>query len=212
MKKGIIFDMDGTLWDSSENVAMSWDEVVRCEAGGFRRITREDIQNVMGHTMTEIAELLFSPLGKRKAISLMEQCCQAENAYLKEHGGVLYPGVENTLRILSERYPLYIVSNCQSGYIEAFFDFYGFGKYFLDTECFGNNRLGKAENIVLVTRRNHLDQAVYVGDIQGDYDSSKQAGVDFIHASYGFGNISEKVPFIREFADLPQAVSEVLGV
>ena len=28
MKQGIIFDMDGTLWDSAENVAKSWNLVI----------------------------------------------------------------------------------------------------------------------------------------------------------------------------------------
>ena len=29
MKRGIIFDMDGTLWDSAENVAKSWNVAIR---------------------------------------------------------------------------------------------------------------------------------------------------------------------------------------
>lgn len=211
MKKGIIFDMDGTLWDSAENVAKSWDEVVQREADGLCRITTEDIKSVMGRTMTEIAEALFPMLGKKEAIALMNRCCEEENAYLREHGGNLYPRLENTLQILAEHYPLYIVSNCQSGYIEAFLDYYRFDKYFLDIECFGNNQLSKVENITLIVRRNHLEKAVYVGDIQGDYDSSMRAGVDFIHASYGFGTIDHAVPAIREFAELPRTVTAVFG-
>ena len=39
-----------------------------------------------------------------------------------------------------------------------------------------------------------MDDAVYVGDIQGDYDASMDAGVKFIHAAYGFGTIEDKVP------------------
>ena len=91
MKKGIIFDMDGTLWDSSENVARSWDETVRKKAGGIRRITAEDISSVMGRTMTEIAGLLFPMLGQKEANALVDLCGEEENAYLREHGGILYP-------------------------------------------------------------------------------------------------------------------------
>lgn len=209
MKKGIIFDMDGTLWDSSKNVARSWDEVISYETDNKLCVTVEDIQNVMGHTMTEIAEMLFSDLGKEEANLLMDKCCDYENEYLGRHGGVLYPKVEETLALLSKNYPLYIVSNCQDGYIEAFLKFYDFSRYFVDTECFGRTKKDKGSNIALLALRNQLDDAVYVGDIQGDYDSSKKAGVKFVHAAYGFGRIEERVPFIREFAELPQVLSQV---
>ena len=82
------------------------------------------------------------------------------------------------MKILKEKYPLYIVSNCQSGYIESFLAYYHLEDYFSDMECFGNNGMQKGENIARLARRNHLDKAVYVGDIQGDYDASMQAGSD----------------------------------
>ena len=52
--ESIIFDLDGTLWDSSENVAASWDETVRGLNNPLLRnvrITGEDIRGVMGMTM-----------------------------------------------------------------------------------------------------------------------------------------------------------------
>ncbi|MBO5371987.1 MAG: HAD family hydrolase [Lachnospiraceae bacterium] len=211
MKKGIIFDMDGTLWDSAENVAISWEEAVKQELGDLRKITTEDVKSVMGRTMVQISEILFPMLGKKEALALMDICCDAENEYLQKHGGILYPRLENTLQILSEHYPLYIVSNCQCGYIEAFLEYYKFGKYFLDIECFGNTQMCKGDNIALLARRNDLDKAIYVGDIQADYEASVQAGVEFIHASYGFGKIDHEVPYIREFSELPQVVSKVFG-
>ncbi|GFI24926.1 phosphoglycolate phosphatase [Lachnospiraceae bacterium] len=211
MKQGVIFDMDGTLWDSSDHVAKSWDQVVRKEKNGLREITREDIQNVMGLTMTDIAKTLFPMLKEEEAIALTDRCGEYENAYLRMHGGVLYPRLEETLKILAERYPLYIVSNCQKGYIEAFLDYYGFWKYFQDTECFGNNNMGKAFNIGLVVKRNGIDHAVYVGDIQGDYRASKEAGVDFVHAAYGFGRIHEKVPAVAALEELPKMLEAVFS-
>ena len=210
MKKGIIFDMDGTLWDSSENVARSWDVVVQKEAGGLRRITASDIKSVMGHTMTEIAKLLFPMLKEEDAIELVNRCGEAENAYLRRHGGVLYPDLEKTLGLLAENYPLYIVSNCQKGYIEAFLEYYPFGSFFSDTECFGNNGKEKAYNIALISERNRLDKAVYVGDIQGDCDASEKAGASFIHAAYGFGSIDHEVPCIHTLNELPKVAAAIL--
>jgi 2,4-dienoyl-CoA reductase-like NADH-dependent reductase (Old Yellow Enzyme family) len=58
--------------------------------------------------------------------------------------------------------------------------------------------------------RNALDDAVYVGDIQGDYDASMDAGVKFIHAAYGFGTIEDKVPEIHKFCELENVADQVL--
>lgn len=203
MKQGIIFDMDGTLWDSAENVAKSWNLAIE-ESGLLKKtLTKEDISGVMGKTMDVIADLLFAELAGEARMELLEACCARENDYLREHGGILYDKVPETMQKLIETgYHLYIVSNCQSGYIEAFLDYYGLWELVEDIECYGNNLLQKGENIRLVVKRNALDRAVYVGDIQGDYDASLKAGVGFIHAAYGFGTIDAEVPEIHAFAEL----------
>lgn len=208
-KRGIIFDMDGTLWDSAEGVAKSWSRVVAQKYTDKRVITKEEIQSVMGKTMDKLAQALFPELLGERRMELLKACCEDENEYLRLHGGVLYDNLEDTLKILQKKYSLYIVSNCQSGYIEAFLEYYGFGHYFTDTECYGNNGLNKGDNIRKVVERNGLTQAVYVGDIQGDYEASQEAGVHFIHAAYGFGSIKEKVPAINNLTELPALVENV---
>lgn len=210
MKTGLIFDMDGTLWDSSKNVAASWNEKLR-ELGYIDRpaITQQDIMGVMGLTMDKIADIIFADFSKEKRMTLLDRCCAYENEYLRRHGAVLYPRLSETLAILRRQYPLFIVSNCQQGYIEAFLDHYQFGDCFTDIECYGNNLKGKGENIALIAQRNGLDRAYYIGDIQGDYDATKQAGFDFIHAAYGFGTINAKVPELAHFYDLPKLLEQL---
>lgn len=209
MKKGIIFDMDGTLWDSSENVAISWTEKVRELGYDFPDITQQDVMGVMGLTMDRIADKLFGSLPLEERRELLDHCCDNEEQYLLRHGGVLYPDLEKTLIRLKKKYHLYIVSNCQSGYIETFLEHYGFGEYFDDIECYGNNLKGKGDNIALIVSRNGLDKAWYVGDIQGDYDSTMEAGIDFIHSAYGFGTIDHPVPELQRFSDLPGLMKEL---
>ena len=217
MKKGIIFDMDGTLWDSAANVAESWNVAIEEFVAGnsdvdiTRKITTDDMYSVMGKTMDVIAELLFPDVEEETRTALLKLCCAKENDYLRTHGGKLYPKIRETVEKLRENYHVYIVSNCQSGYIEAFLEYYGFEELFEDIECFGNNNLQKADNIALVATRNGLDDAVYVGDIQGDYDASMKAGVKFIHAAYGFGTIDVQVEKIEEFSKLPEVVEKVLA-
>ena len=125
MKRGIIFDMDGTLWDSAENVAKSWNVTIRQYGVREKELTTQDIQGVMGKTMDVIADILFAEFPEEKRRLLLKECCQVENDYLREHGGILYDQVPQTLAALKQDgYHLSIVSNCQKGYIEAFLDHY----------------------------------------------------------------------------------------
>ena len=210
IKKGLIFDMDGTLWDSSENVAKSWTQAVKNMGYDRPDITKEDIMGGMGLTMEDIADWLFADLEKEKRMELLDACCALENSYLEKHGGELYPDLEETLQQLKENYHLYIVSNCQSGYIEAFLSFYGFGKYFDDIECYGNNLKSKGENIALLAERNHLEDAYYIGDIQGDYNATMEASLKFIHAAYGFGQVEAEVPRLKSFKELPDLLEQLM--
>ena len=203
--------MDGTLWDSSEEVAFAWSKAIESSPITDRVLEKEEFVQVMGMPMDELIETLFPELEAEEQKELLEFCGEAENQYLREHGGKLYPKLEETLELLSQEYFLAIVSNCQCGYIETFLEHYGFEKYFQDFQCFGMNEAPKGENIRLVKERNHLTQAVYVGDIQGDYEASQMAQVGFIHAAYGFGEMEQEVPRIESFEKLPGVVKKILG-
>lgn len=207
MKKGILFDLDGTLWDSSREVAISWQEALKKRADMEINITTEMIQSVMGKSMTDIADILFEMYDFDTRQKLLQYCCDEENKYILAHGGQLLDGLEDTLQELQKRgYHLYIVSNCQVGYIEAFLEYHKLGAYFDDFESFGGTGREKDYNISLVVRRNHLDRAVYVGDTQGDYLAATRAGLPFIHAKTGYGAVEADVPYIEAFPQLPRVV------
>ncbi|MCI7129109.1 MAG: HAD family hydrolase [Lachnospiraceae bacterium] len=211
MKTGIVFDMDGTLWDSAREVALAWNQVI--VRRGMRPLTDQDLARVMGLPMDKLARALFPEMEAQASYDLMDECVLVENDYLEAHGATLYPGVEETLRSLRHSYPLYIVSNCQCGYIEAFLAHYGLGELFEDTQCYGLNRKQKGENIRIVAERNGLDRVIYVGDIEGDYHATVEAGGQFVHAAYGFGvlpeEIAKKVPAIRRFCELPAVIEKI---
>ena len=160
----------------------------------------------MGLLMDQLLSRLLPELEEARAPALLEEVLRGENAYVAEHGGVLYPGVPETLAVLSARYPLFIVSNCQDGYIEAFFQAHGLGGYFTDYEDPGRTGKPKGDNIRLVMERNGLKRPLYIGDTQGDRNAAAQAGVPFLHAAYGFGRVEERVPAVNAFGELPAAV------
>lgn len=196
----IIFDLDGTLWDSTRTVAESWNETLRRE-GQDGVFSDEDIAGIMGCTDREIEKRLFSGFMER-AHELCTRCMEEEPSYVAVHGGNIYEGVETMLETLSGKYPLFIVSNCQSGYVEAFLSYSGYGRFFKDYEYLGRKGLSKRENIRLIMERYGIERAVYVGDTTHDEKSAKDAGCDFIHASYGFGRCEKPLAVIASPVEL----------
>lgn len=209
MKQGILFDLDGTLWDSSEGVVTSWNLALeKCEDISYR-LTLDDMYNAMGKTMEMIAKMLFGGVTKQRQMEILKLCCEEEERYLREYGGILYPDLKETLVKLKKEYELFIVSNCQSGYIETFLDVHEMKGYFQDIECWGNTGRPKGENIKLVLERNGLVRAVYVGDTQGDADASEFATIPFIYAKYGFGSVENPKYRIDGLKDLPVQMEDV---
>lgn len=210
MKKALIFDLDGTLWDSSESVCGSWNVVLGRYPDIDRRFTPADICGFMGKTLEQIFPLALPDTPDELRRKVLRECVSYELGYIAEHGGKLYPRLRETLEELRRDYTLIIVSNCQDGYIQCFLDFAGMRDLFDDFESAGGTGLCKGENIRLVIGRNQVDSAVYIGDTQGDLDAADLAGVPFIRAAYGFGQMNREVPEIQAFCELPRAAAKLL--
>ena len=207
----VIFDLDGTLWNSTAPIAESWNIIIKKETGREGWLTAADIEPVQGKTMNEIADIIFCDFPEEERYRLARLCEVYENEYITETGADLFEGVEETLKMLCDRgVKMAVVSNCQEGYIKAFLDSMDMWKYFVDYEEWGRTMLLKADNIKLVMERNGVSKAIYVGDIQKDSDAAHKAGIDCIFASYGFGEITDAVATLKSFDELP-AVLEKLG-
>ncbi len=202
MIDSIIFDLDGTLWDSSEGVSKTWSHVLEKYDYDKKEVTVDELKACMGKQLDAIGEMLFPTLSSHEREKLMKECWHKECDYLGEYGGSLYDKVEDTLKELSKKYKLFIVSNCQDGYIECFFKAHKLDKYFTDYECPGRTGLSKGENNKLIIERNNLKNPVYVGDTEGDAESAKVAGIPFVYAKYGFGNVEQYQYVINKFEDL----------
>jgi len=130
-------------------------------------------------------------------------CAKSEIDTLHELGGDMYSGLEDTIEYLASKYKLYIVSNCQNGYIETFFSHSPVTHHFSGFQCYGTKGQPKFQNIKDVVQDHGLQSPVYVGDTMGDYESAVTAGVPFIFASYGFGKVEEgQIAVIDQFSDL----------
>ena len=186
----IIFDLDGTLWDSTDTITEAWQTALsKAPYMQSEIMTRERVRSITGMTYDKIFEKLFPFLTDAQRAEVKYLCSVSELEILQKQGGTLYPGLTETLEYLGEKYKLYIVSNCQSGYIELFMDLHDMHDHFLAHQCFGTKGNPKADNIKDIVNDHDLKAPVYVGDTMGDYESATKAGVPFIFASYGFGDV-----------------------
>ncbi|MDO4567681.1 MAG: HAD family hydrolase [Clostridia bacterium] len=197
----VIFDLDGTLWNASENVTAAWNVILSRE-GRELRLKPRDVVSAMGLTMYGIADALFSTVPVPERYALMDRCCDYENEYLREHGGRLFDGVETTLDALSRTHRLFIVSNCPEGYIEAFLHAHGLGRYFEGFDCWGRTRVEKGETNRMLIERMHLRAPLYVGDTDGDSRSARHVSIPFVWARYGFGTPASYDYAVDSFPEL----------
>jgi len=202
----LVFDLDGTLWDSTETVANAWNAALRRSGRPEPLLTGADLMELMGLPHRDILHQLLPRSEGPQQEALLLACYAEEEQALHREGGRLYPGVAEGLRALAGSYPLCIVSNCPTGYIESFLAWAGLGELISDFECHGNTGLPKDENLILVAKRNGLENPVYVGDSLGDRHAAEKAGWPFIHARYGFGDAGEDCLALETFAELPEAL------
>ena len=104
MKDAIVFDLDGTLWDTVSAVVRSWNEVLDRRPEARAHLTEEAMRAYMGKTTEQIAALMLPALPLEEALALMAECTQSEYAYLRAHGGGrLFDGLRPALEALWRR-------------------------------------------------------------------------------------------------------------
>lgn len=200
---GIILDIDGTLWNTTGVVAKAWNKAIADCGFDAALVNASGLQKEFGKPMNVIADDLWPVLTQEQKDRLMKQCCVREQEALKENReDISYPAVRDTIKALAQKFRLYIVSNCQSGYIELTMEKNKIADFISDHECYGDTGLGKADNLRLLVRRNGIKAPVYVGDTQGDADACREAGVKFVWAGYGFGSVQEFAAKVDRFDQL----------
>ena len=201
--ESLIFDIDGTLWDSRALVAEGYNIQLRSEGLSHLCVTAEDLLPLFGKVMTEIGDVLFASIPLPERYELMERCMETENRYLFENECKIgYPLVKETMEALAKQHRLFIVSNSQCGYPELCMDKLGIGHLISGYLCFGDTGTCKGETIKTLMAKHGVENACYIGDTQGDYEAAVHAGIPFVWCAYGFGTPDAYDHKVDAFADL----------
>lgn len=205
----LIFDIDGTLWDSRALVAEGFNMQLQDEGMERYAVNAEQLKSLFGKTMTEIADVLFSDQPKEVRYPLMERCMAREDQHLAQdpcHIG--YPKIQETLEALHQTHRLFIVSNSQKGYPELCMEKLGIAHLFSGHLCFGDTQQSKGVTIRKLMETYRIPSACYIGDTQGDMEATYQAGLPFVWAAYGFGTPEKYDWKIEKPADLMELVKQ----
>lgn len=201
--ESLIFDIDGTLWDSRALVAEGYNIQLKAEGLDHLCVTAEDLKPLFGKVMTEIADAILASIPENDRYALMERCMATENRYLEENPcRIGYPGIRETVAELAKQYRLFIVSNSQQGYPELCMEKLGLTEYIEGHLCFGDTGTTKGQTILRLMKEQGVKSAAYIGDTQGDLEACEEAGIPFIFAAFGFGNPTHWDARIEKFEDL----------
>lgn len=201
--ESLIFDIDGTLWDSRALVAEGYNIQLNKEGLSRYCITAETLKPLFGRVMTEIADVLFADFPEKERYALMARCMEMENRHLRENPcHIGYPGVRETMEALAKTHRLFIVSNSQQGYPELCISKLGLTGCITGHLCFGDTGTSKGKTIRTLMEKYNITSCAYIGDTQGDYEATVEAGVPFLWASYGFGTPAGYAGKIDSFEDL----------
>ena len=186
--EALIFDIDGTLWDSRELVARGYNQQLHQEGLDHLQVSAEQFLPLFGKVAEDIADVLFPSIPAPERYNLMYRCMDAEERYMKDDPcQVGYPGVKETLEALAQKYRLFIVSNSQKGYPELCMEKLGISSLFQGHLCYGDTGTEKGLTIRTLMKKYQITDAVYIGDTLADQQAADLAGIGFVWCSYGFG-------------------------
>lgn len=194
MYKAILFDLDGTLTESGEGITKSVQYVL--EKLGKPAPDLEELRVFVGPPLME-QFMKYADLDEETAKKAVE--------YYRERYSVTgifenrpYPGVERMLTALKKKgYRLAVASSKPEYYVTKILDYFDLTAYFdeiVGSEM-GGGRTKKSDVIEETLRRlgmeNQRDKAVMVGDKEHDVYGARQAGLECVAVSYGYGTMDE---------------------
>jgi phosphoglycolate phosphatase len=208
--KLIIFDLDGTLVDSLDDLADATNHMLG--QFGMAALTRDDVRLLVGQGARRLVERAM-PEANPNQVDEGVKLFLAYNEIHIADKTITYPGVAETIPRLAENYLLAVISNKYESHCKKLLSLMGISQYFSRVMGVDSHPSRKPSPEPLLKLMEELGvtaaQTAMVGDSSNDILAGKGAEVVTIGCSYGYGDISEiqdadyRIDRFPELLDLP---------
>lgn len=186
--RAIIFDLDGTLLNTLEDLKNSVNVTLR--AFNFPERTLEEVRQFVGNGVARLMELAVPyPLNQEKSKEILDYF-KTEYAKNCNNHTAPYEGIIELLHELTSRgYLLSIVSNKFDAAVKELNQLY-FSTYIKiaigQREGVRKKPYPDTVNLALEELGCHPEECLYVGDSEVDIETAKNAGLRMLSVDWGF--------------------------
>ena len=192
-KKLIIFDADGTIWDSEKDVFLAFNHTLKNNEN--KEITKEEFQKLAG---LDLEEMFKCVLPKDKETLANEYVKKYREYYIDEghyaDETTLFENVEETLEKLKEQgFYMVIASGKPKRILDKMVEYFHLNEFEFVLGTGESHFKPKPDPEILNYIMHHLHvskkETVMVGDTKADILAGKNAGIDTIAVTYGYERI-----------------------
>lgn len=189
----VLWDFDGTLADTGEDVWKSVEFAASCYGGALEKRFRSQDSN-LSKPMWDIFSAVAPFPGQEYFEDFKEKIrvhYRCKNMYPNTR---MYPGILETVQWVEEQKAKnYIVTLKPLEALERILHIKGWDKYFagwLSPDSLEEGEKSKAELIAYVLEKQHLHpkEALYIGDTYSDVEAARANGLSCIGVTYGDGD------------------------
>ena len=205
----IIFDMDGTLLDSSRSITKSIN-FVRNKLG-LKAFSVREVVKLINEPDQDLPKLFYED---KRPYSECRAIFEEHYMYNCTIDMDIFDGIENMLKTLSKNYPMSVLTNAYGNFARKMLKHLKIDHYF--KEIIGsddiNARKPDPKGIYYFIDKYNLDKknVFYVGDSLKDEECAKNAGIKYIFVDWGFGESKEPdfVLTAKNICDIQNIISK----
>ena len=196
-KKLIIFDADGTIWDSEKDVFLAFNHTLKNNEN--KEVTKEEFQKLAGLDLEE----MFKRVLTKDEETLANEYVKKYREYYIDGGHyadetTLFENVKETLeKLKGQKFSMVIASGKPKRILDKMVEYFHLNEFELVLGTGESHFKPKPDPEILNYIMHHLnvskEEAVMIGDTKADVMAGKNAGIDTIAVTYGY----EKIDILR---------------